>query len=139
MTFVLSLFYLILFLLVLWALWKSGTKSLLFWIITPVFVFAMGYSWIVYESLRGWPYDAYPENDSEFHAAIIDKPNIYILVWPKESEEPRLLVIPHSEENEQKVTEAQQSKQSGQAPMTRNDSDGDFQFYNFNMQEMWKK
>ena len=139
MTITLSLFYLVLLMLVLWALWKSGTKSLLFWIIVPIFVFVLGYSWVIFDGLRGWAYAKYPENESEFHSALIDKPHIYILVQEKGSDEPRLHVIPYTEENERKISGAQRAKQNGQTVVTNNDNDGELQFYNFDMQKIWKK
>lgn len=136
MIYLLSFFLLTIVLVCLWLI--CDINRLIFWIMVPLVIFTAGFSWITFESLSGWPHKDYPPNEAAFLGASIQKPSIFVMAQPSGSETPRLYVIPYTDENEKKVSNAEEKRKSGGRVRTKN-SDGEFRFYEFNIQEVLKK
>jgi len=138
MTYLLSIVYIGFLLLIIWSLWKMGIRSKMVWIITPLFIFSLGFSWIVIDSFKGWPVYEYPPADAEFQGATLQKPLVYITAQPQGSEEPRLYAIPYTKKNVNAVNEALRQKNQGQVVLTKNVEE-ELQFYNFDLQKKYNK
>lgn len=109
--FIASLLILALFTII--ALIRSGINNVISWIIIPLLIFNTGFGLVTIKDLKGWPINEYPPTDSILHSSVVQKPNIYILSQPKNSESPRLYRIPFTEKDAKKLNEAMQMAKEG--------------------------
>lgn len=142
MIYLLSVSIVVLFLLVIVAVWRSGFKHWSLWIIIPFLVFNLGFSWHSISSLMGYPYDNTPPNEHQLLHFVVSKPDIYVLAkGPKE--EPRLYVFDYSEETAKRLSEAKKQMQGGQTVLIKKDvkpnGNTELKFYNFSVQEAYPK
>ena len=123
MIYVLTITLLALAILTIVTLIKIQGSSPIFWILVPLLIFNIGFTWIVMYDLKGWPVDAMPPNDSTFYNSIMSKPDIYVVAKPKDANEPRFYVIPFTEENAEQVKNAGQMKERGQIVIIKQERD----------------
>jgi hypothetical protein len=141
MIYLLSLSTIVLFLLVIVALWRSGFKHWSLWIIIPFLVFNLGFSWYSISSLLGYPYANTPPSEHQLLHYIVAKPKIYVLAVGK-GEDPRFYVFDYDPETAKKLSQAGREMESGQRVMIRENklnSNGKLEFYNFDIQQNYPK
>ena len=123
MIYVLTITLLALAILTIVTLIKIQGSSPIFWILVPLLIFNIGFTWIVMYDLKGWPVNTMPPNDSTFYSSILSKPDIYVVAKPKDASEPRFYVIPFTEENAEQVKKAGQMKERGQIVIIKQERD----------------
>lgn len=142
MIYLLSVSIIVLFVLTVIALWRSGFKHWSLWIIIPFLIFNLGFSWYTISSLMGYPYHNTPPSEHQLLHFIVAKPNIYVLA--KElNVEPRLYVFDYDEKTVKQLAEAKRQMQAGQRVMidkkVRPDGNIELKFYNFSIQRVYPK
>jgi len=141
MIYLLSLSIIVLFLLVIVAIWRSGFKHWSLWIIVPFLVFNLGFSWYSISSLLGYAYENTPPSEHQLLHFIVAKPKIYVLAVGK-GEDPRFYEFDYDAETAKKLSQAGREMESGQRVMIRKDtlnSKGKLEFYNFDIQQTYPK
>jgi len=126
MIYVLTVSLLILTLLTITVLIKLKGNSPMFWVLIPILVFNVGFTWIVMSDLKGWPHQAMPPNDSVFYSSILSKPDIYLVAKPKDAKEPRFYAIPFTEENVKEIEKASKMTKRGQRVVIKQQKDNKF-------------
>lgn len=141
MIYLLSVSAVILFLLVIVAVWRSGFRHWSLWIIVPFLIFNLGFSWYSISSLLGYAYNSTPPSEHQLLHYIVAKPRIYVLtVGPKQ--EPRFYVFDYDPETAKRLSQAGQQIESGQRVMIKQDglnSKGPLEFYDFELQKAYPK
>ena len=123
MIYVLTITLLALAILTIVTLIKIQGSSPIFWILVPLLIFNVGFTWIVMYDLKGWPVDTMPPNESTFYSSILSKPDIYIVAKPSDANKPRFYIIPFTEENAEQVKRASQMKERGQTVIIKQERD----------------
>ena len=94
--------------MVLYALIVSRQRPVLLFIIIPLFVYSVFYTWNIVNYFKGYPLSGIPIDE---HVQIItvkvDKPNIYVLLAHPEHDVPRFYIAPHNENNEKQFNQLQ--------------------------------
>ena len=142
MIYLLSVSIVLLFILTIIALWRSGFKHWSLWIIIPFLIFNLGFAWHSISSLLGYPYNGLPPSEHRLLHYIIAKPDIYILAQ-ENNKEPRLYVFDYDPETAKKLTAAARDMDAGQNVVIKQqnkfNNESSLEFYNFQLQEHYPK
>ena len=142
MIYILCVSLVLLFVLVVFSLWKTGFRHWSLWIVIPFLMFNLGFGWYSISSLLGYAYTATPPADHQLLHFVVAKPDIYVLAKGPQNE-PRLYKFDYSEETAKKLAEAGQQMRSGQQVMIKKNekvfSDSELEFYNFELQKQYPK
>lgn len=114
MIYSLSTSLLLLTILVLVLVIRSGVRSLITMILIPFLLFNIGFSWYIVNDLWGRPKMGVPEHAVQFLNHSVAKPWIYIVVKDPDKEEPEFRKIPYTKDNEKKLSDAKAKTKNGQ-------------------------
>lgn len=100
-------------LLALYAIILSKKHPILTFILIPVFVFSLFYTWRIVEYYKGYPITKLTNNEIQLVAIKVENPWILILVKEAEHSVPRYYMIPYNKENEDNLESLDKSLQEG--------------------------
>lgn len=138
MIYILTATLLILAILTITTLMKLKSGSPMFWILIPILIFNIGFTWLTASELKGWPVYEMPPDNALFYSSISSKPHIYLLIKPEGHREPRLYSIPYTEENAKKVYRASEATKRGQRLVIKQNQDK-LEFHQFDHTKKSKK
>ena len=100
--------------LVLYTLIASRQKPFLVFLIIPVFVYTVFYTWNVINYFKGYPlYNLPTEEQLQIVSIKVNKPSIYIIVAEPDHAVPRYYVIPYTDSNEKNFKGLQSMSEKG--------------------------
>ena len=88
-------------------------KNWIVFILIPLLVFNVGFSWHTIDKLWGTPRHGFPDVEVEIIAMKVNKPWAYFLVKEPNEEHPTLYMKPWTKELEKKMTEGQRKMKAG--------------------------
>jgi hypothetical protein len=142
MIYLLTVSIILLFVLAIMAVWRTGFRHWSFWIVIPFFVFNLGFVWHTISTLKGYPYQGMPPSEHQLLFFVVSKPDIYLLARGN-NKPPRLYVVDYSEELSKKLSQAGQQMNDGQTVLVNRKknllSQDSLEFYNFDLQTRYPK
>ena len=96
-------------------------KNWIVFILIPLLVFNIGFSWHTIDKLWGTPRHGFPDKESEVLYQQVAKPWVYFLVKEKEEPHPTLYTVPWTKELEKKMQEVQKKMKQGKKVLAKRD------------------
>lgn len=100
--------------LVLYALIVSRQKPFLVFLIIPIFVYTVFYTWDVINYFKGYPlYNLPTEEQIQVVSVKVNKPNVYIIISEPGHLVPRYYILPYTDSNETQFKGMQEMSENG--------------------------